>query len=63
MKLACAVALLFTVTVQVAALPVHAPDQFTKVKPGSGVAVKVTAVPAATLAAQLLPQLIPPGRW
>jgi hypothetical protein len=54
------VALPLTVTVQVAAVPVQAPVQLTKVKPASGVAVNVTAA-VATLAEQTLPQLILPG--
>jgi hypothetical protein len=37
------------------------PLQPVKVEPGSGVAVRVTTVPLPKLAAQAVPQLIPPG--
>ena len=47
------------VKVHVRAEPEHAPVQFTKRKPVSGVAVKVTDVPEATVALQFLPQSIP----
>ncbi len=50
---------LVIVTLQVKALPEQAPDQLTKRKPASGVAVNVTAVLDATLLVQVLPQSIP----
>lgn len=59
-KLACTVVLVFTFSVQDVADPVQPPVQLTKINPGSGAAVTVTAVPGATLAEHVLPQLIPP---
>jgi hypothetical protein len=40
-------------------VPVHAPDQPAKVEVPLGLAVKVTTVPVAKLAAQVAPQLMP----
>src|SRR5207302_686031 len=48
----------FTVTVQVVCVPVQAPLQPLKTPLEGGVAVRVTVVPAATVAKQVLPQLI-----
>jgi hypothetical protein len=51
------------VTVQVVAVPLHAPPQPLKVAPVSGVAVSVTVAPFVSLAAQVVspePHLIPP---
>lgn len=59
-KFACTDVLLFTATVHEAAVPLQPPVQLTKMNPGSGAAVTVTAVPGATLALQVLPQLMPP---
>jgi hypothetical protein len=42
-------------------VPVHAPLQPVKVEPVAGVAVSVTAVPLAKLAAQVAGQLMPAG--
>jgi hypothetical protein len=50
----------FIVTVHVP-VPVHAPLQPVKVAPAAGVAVSVTAVPAANAAEQVVPQLMPAG--
>ena len=49
------------VTVQVATVPLHAPDQPAKDDRASGVAVSVTCVPMANVARHVLPQLIPAG--
>ncbi|APV52434.1 hypothetical protein BWI17_13120 [Betaproteobacteria bacterium GR16-43] len=49
----------FTVTVQVAAVPVQSPCQPRKAAPGCGVAVSVTVVPRLTTSSQSLPQLMP----
>ena len=49
------------VTVQVVALPVHAPNQPPKVVPVAGAAVRVTWVLVAKLALQVAPQSIPAG--
>jgi hypothetical protein len=48
----------FTMQVPV---PLHAPDQPANVAPVLGVAVSVTGVPLAKLAAQAVPQLMPDG--
>lgn len=49
-------------TVQVVAVPEHAPPQPPKVLPASGVAVKVTLAPLAkVVVAQTAPQLMPDG--
>ena len=48
------------VTVQ-APLPLHAPPHPAKLAPTAAVGVSVTGVPAAKLAAQVVPQLIPAG--
>ena len=61
MKFACTVVLAVTVTVHVGAVPVHPPDQLVNRKPGSAVAESVNDVPGATLAVQVLPQLMPAG--
>ena len=50
----------FNVTMHAPA-PVHAPLQPVKVAPAAGVAVSVTAVPAANDAEQVVPQLMPAG--
>jgi len=42
-------------------VPEHAPPQPPKVEPGTGEAVKVTEVPLAKFAEQLLPQSMPAG--
>ena len=55
-----AVALAVTATVQVGWFELQAPVQLTNRKPGSGAAVNVTEVLLATVAEQVLPQLIPP---
>ncbi len=47
LKLALTERLAFTVTMQVGVVPVQAPDQLANVLPAGGVAVNVTAVPAA----------------
>ena len=44
-KLAVTVLAALILTVQVAAVPVHAPDQADNLEPAAGVAVKVTLVP------------------
>jgi hypothetical protein len=49
------------VTVQVLAVPVHAPPQPAKVLPLVATAVSVTLVPDVRLAEQVLPQEIPAG--
>ena len=43
------------------AIPVHPPVQPRNVKPGLGIACKVTGVPVTKLKEQLVPQLIPEG--
>jgi hypothetical protein len=58
-KFAWTCALLFIKTLQVMEVPVQAPVQLTKVKPGVGVAVSVTVVPWLTVAEQLRPQSMP----
>ena len=60
LKLALADKLALTVTAQIGAVPVQAPDHEPNVLPAGGVAVSVTAVPGATVAEQAVPQLIPP---
>ena len=52
---------LFTVTVQVVALPVQAPPQVKNLEPALDVAVSVTFVPGATSVLHCVPQLIPAG--
>src|SRR5215212_1422368 len=42
-------------------VPVHAPAQPVKRKPGLGVATTLTCVPSANPATQVVPQLMPPG--
>jgi hypothetical protein len=49
-----------TATVQ-APVPLHAPLQPVKLYSAAGVAVRLTRVPLAKLALQVLPQLIPLG--
>ena len=49
------------VTVQVSALPLHAPSQRAKRLPGAGVAVSVTTVSGANVAVQVMPQSMPAG--
>jgi hypothetical protein len=51
----------FMVTEQVLAVPVQPPLQPVNVEPAAGVAVRVTAVPLANGAVQVVPQLIPVG--
>ena len=46
---------------QVAAKPLHAPPQPTRLEPGLGVAVSVTSVPCPKLAAHAAGQLMPAG--
>ncbi len=48
-------------TVQVLAVPEHAPLQPAKVEPAAGAAVKVTAVPLVNAAEQVAPQEMPAG--
>jgi hypothetical protein len=45
----------------VVVVPLHAPDQLTKLDVALGAAVSVIAEPAASVAAQVLPQLMPAG--
>jgi hypothetical protein len=59
-KVAVAERAAFIVTVH-APVPVHAPLQPVKVAPAAGVAVSVTAAPAANDAEQVVPQLMPAG--
>ena len=49
------------VTVQVVAVPVHAPNQPPKVEPLAGVAVRVTTLPGVKVALQVAPQSMPSG--
>jgi hypothetical protein len=49
------------VTVQLLDVPEQAPLQPLNVEPLAGVALRVTAVPLAKLAEQVVPQLIPVG--
>jgi hypothetical protein len=63
LKLAETLCAEFTVTVQVVAVPLHAPPQPVKVAPAPGVADSVTLAPASSLALHVPPvevQLIPP---
>jgi len=62
-KLNVAVALLsaFMVTVQVVAVPLHAPLQPANTLPVAGAAVNVTAVSLAKFSVQSVPQLMPAG--
>ncbi len=50
----------FPVTVQTA-VPEHAPLQPSNLEPEAAVAVRVTSVPGAYVAVQLLPQVMPTG--
>jgi hypothetical protein len=54
-------ALAVSVTLVVAPVPVHAPDQPVKVAPNAGLAVIATVLPDANDALQVLPQLMPVG--
>src|SRR5689334_18787849 len=49
------------VTVQVVAVPVQEPLEPVKLEVGDGAAVRVTLVPVAKLAEQVVPQLTPAG--
>ena len=49
------------VSVQVLALPLHAPPQPLKIQPLAGVSLKVTTVPKSKVAAQVVGQLTPLG--
>ena len=60
MNVAPTVAAAFMVTLQVE-VPLQAPVQPAKVELAAGVAVSVTAVPAAKLAMHVVPQLMPAG--
>ena len=60
MNVAPTVAAAFMVTLQVD-VPLQAPVQPAKVELAAGVGVSVTAVPAAKLAAHVVPQLMPAG--
>jgi hypothetical protein len=51
----------FMSSVQVLALPLHAPPQPWKIQPLAGVSVKVTSVPASKAALQVVGQLTPLG--
>ena len=53
--------LLVIVRLQVVLVPVQAPCHCWKVKPDAGVAVRVTWVPGANAALQVVPQLMPEG--
>ena len=55
---ACTEVSFVTVTLQVKAVPLQAPDQFTNALPAGGVAVSVTTVPSVNFAEQLPPQEI-----
>ncbi len=61
LKLAVTVCAALIVTVQVAVVPVQAPDQPLKVDPAVAAAVNVTLLFWLKLAAQVAPQLIPAG--
>jgi hypothetical protein len=45
-KFACTLVSTFIVRVQLGAVPLHAPDQPRKARPGGGVAINATALPA-----------------
>src|SRR5438034_394155 len=60
-KVAVTVCAAFTVTVQVAVPEQPPPLQPEKVEPAAGAAVKVTGVPLAYAAAQVVPQAMPAG--
>src|SRR5262249_57176669 len=60
-KLAVTDVAAFTVTVHAVAVPVQPPLQPVKVEPAAGAAVKVTDVPLAKDAEQVVPQEIPEG--
>ena len=51
----------FMVSVQVLALPLHAPPQPLKIQPLAGVSVKVISVPASKAALQVVGQMTPLG--
>ena len=59
MKVAVTDVLEFIVTVQVVDVPEHPPDHPEKVEPASGVAVKVTTVPALKLVPVGLVVIVP----
>src|SRR5207302_782519 len=60
-KVAVTVCAAFIVTVQVPVPEQPPPLQPVKVEPAAGAAVKVTAVPLANAAAQVVPQAMPAG--
>src|SRR5437588_6523264 len=60
-KLAATLVFAFSVTVQLGAIPLHAPLQPAKPQPASRVAVSVTWPPGAKPALQVAPQSIPAG--
>jgi len=58
-KVAATLSAAFIVTLQ--AVPLHAPLQPLKLQPEAGMAARLTCVPAAKLALQVAPQLMPAG--